>query len=37
MVMHPHKGVFTGDEIAEGKNEQHLSIGKYISFNTRTY
>ena len=31
MVMHPHKGVDTGDEIAEGKNKKHLSIDKYIS------
>jgi len=31
MVMHPHKGVDTGDRIPEGKNKQHLSIDKYIS------
>ena len=29
--MHPHKGVETGDKIAEGKNKQHLSIDKYIN------
>jgi len=31
MIIHPHKGVDTGDRIAEGKNKQHLLIDKYIS------
>jgi hypothetical protein len=30
-VMHPTKGVDTDDEVGEGTNEEHISVGKWIT------